>query len=64
MKTPLEMRNQLIRDYGNQAYHFAVEMVVVAVDLKDTAYARLVADAVQILRREGFHRYPKKESPV
>jgi hypothetical protein len=60
-RTPLEMRDYLVSEWGDQAYHAAVEGSVVAVNLRDVEGAKLFAAAAKILIREGFHKKPKSE---
>lgn len=55
--------NSMIKEYGDQAYHVAVDSAVVAVNFGDTQGAKMFSDIALALRIKGYHQYPKRVIP-
>lgn len=49
----------LIERFGDQAYHYGVQLTVIAVQSNDIEYARLYAAATRELMLRGYHKHPK-----
>ena len=58
------MSARLIADYGDQAYHKAVEFTVIAVHTGDDQGAKQATEAAKELMRQGYHKHAKKVPEV
>lgn len=52
---------ELIAEFGDQAYHVAVEFTVIATHVNDTVGAEMFAECARELLQAGYHKHPKKE---
>jgi hypothetical protein len=59
MKTPEEIKAQLIEVEGDQAYWRAVSIIGTALFMKDLEFAQAMADAAKLLMAEGYHKHPE-----
>lgn len=50
---------ELIEKFGNQAYHKAVEFVVMATNLNDKDGAKMFAEAAKELMQKDYHKNTK-----
>jgi hypothetical protein len=53
----------MIRLYGDQAYHKAIQFTVIAANLGDMDAGRQCAEVARELMKRGFHKHPKREEP-
>lgn len=54
-----ERADDLIRQYGDQAYHRGVRLVVAAVHVGDRAFSREISQANIELLQRGYHKKPE-----
>lgn len=52
---------ELIAEFGDQAYHVAAEFTVIAVHVGDTVGAEMFAESARELLQAGYHKHPKKD---
>jgi len=51
---------ELVDEYGDQAYHVAVEFTVLATHIGDTVGAELFGECARDLIEAGFHKHRKE----
>jgi hypothetical protein len=56
-----EKTQELIDEFGDQAYHAAVEFTVIATHVGDTVGAEMFAESARELLAAGYHKHPRKE---
>jgi hypothetical protein len=56
-----EKTEELIAEFGNQAYHVAVEFTVIATHIGDTVGAEMFSESARELLEAGYHKHPKQD---
>ena len=59
-----EKTHELIDEFGDQAYHVAVQFTVMATQLGDTVGAEMFAESARELLAAGYHKHPRKEDTL
>lgn len=52
---------ELIAEFGDQAYHVAIEFTVMATHVGDVVGAEMFAESARELLQAGYHKHPKKD---
>jgi len=52
---------ELIAEFGDQAYHVAVEFTVIATQVDDKIGAEMFAECARELLQAGYHKNQKKD---
>lgn len=61
MTPPKNKSQELISQYGDAAYHYAMHLAAKAVTRGDKEEARLLADSAIELMHDGYHKKPKPD---